>query len=66
MTPGLLTGGESLKANAGNRIPDIIFGLCSEKVKPFLEGGKNYSGVKQEINRSGEQKTAKCVYVLTF
>jgi hypothetical protein len=33
--------------------------------KTFLKkGGKNYSGVKQEINRIGEQKTAKCVYVL--
>jgi hypothetical protein len=26
LAPGLVTGGERLKANAGNRIPNIIFG----------------------------------------
>jgi hypothetical protein len=64
LAPGLVTGGERLQANAGNHIPDIIFGLCNGKVKPFLwRGEKNYSGAKQEINRNGEQKTAKCVCV---
>lgn len=36
LAPGLVTGGERLQANAGNHIPDIIFGLCNGKVKPFL------------------------------
>ena len=29
----------------------------------LTKGGKNYSSAKQEINRSGEQNTAKCVFV---
>jgi hypothetical protein len=40
LAPGLVTGGKRLKANAGNRIPNKIFGLFGRKVNPFLRRGK--------------------------
>lgn len=62
LAPGLVTGGERSKANAGNRIPGIIFGLCSGKVKPFLRRGEKMTVVLNK-KLTGEQKTAKCICV---
>jgi hypothetical protein len=66
LAPGLVIGGESLKVNARNRIPDIIFSLCSGKVKPFIRKGEKITVVLNKKLTGVESRTRRNVRTYTF